>query len=221
MFQRNRREKARPAVHRHNKAVSPQHTKIERVERDVVAHAKTSKRFRHELKELKKDRDLRNVDDDVEDVATLFEWTAPEHMHQERSPQWFAVFAAAVAVVVVIFGLLGNFIASLTVALIGGYMFIVAQHKPSMVRYRLMTEGAALNDTLYHYKHLESFNIVYEPGNVKTVILKSSHRLVPLIHMEIGDADPVAIRDILLEFVREDIHLEEPIVDIWARYLGF
>ncbi len=206
--------------HKHPK-ITPQHKKIERIERDVEKHAHDDLRFRRELKEMQKEKDLRKIDDDVEDVATLFEWYAPEHLHQERSPKWFAIFAASITAIAVGFALFGNFIAALTIGMIGAYMFVVAQHEPSVVRYRLMTEGIALNNTLYHYKHLESFNIVYEPGNVKTVILKSRHRLVPLIHMEIGDADPVAIRDILNEFVREDIHLEEPLIDIWSRHLGF
>src|SRR3989344_5119115 len=214
-----------PPVHlvypKKKEKISPQHKKIERIEKDVEKHAKEDLRFRHELKEMREEKDLRKVDDDVEDVATLFSWHAPEHMHQERTPKWFAIFAASITTIVVGFALFGNFIASLTIAMIGAYMFVVAQHKPSVVRYRLMTEGAALNTTLYHYKDLEAFNIVYEPGNVKTVILKSRHRLVPLIHMEIGDADPVAIRDILIEFVHEDVHLEEPLIDIWARRLGF
>ena len=196
-------------------------TKIKRVERSVKKHAQQEPRFQHELKELQEVDDLRKIDDDVEDVSTLFEWRAPEHIHQIRSPKWFALFAAGITIIAVGFGLFGNFIAALTIAMIGAYMFVVAQHKPSIVRYRLMTEGVALNTALYHYKHLEAFNIVYEPGDVKTVILKSSRRLVPLIHMEIGDADPVAIREILVEFVHEDVHLEEPIIDIWARRLGF
>ncbi|MEO6077193.1 MAG: hypothetical protein ABIP54_00200, partial [Candidatus Andersenbacteria bacterium] len=137
-----------------------------------------------------------------------------------RNPQWFAVFAGVIALICIGFIFVGNFIASLTIAMIGGYMFIVAQHKPSLVRYRLLTEGVALNTTLYHYKDIQSFNIVYEPGDVKTVILKSSKRLLPLIHMEIGNADPVAIREVLVQFVAEDVHLEEPIIDIWARRLG-
>ncbi len=221
MFEKKWRGKSHTSVHRHTQAVSPAHKKIERVEKDVLSHAKVDRRFRQEFKEMQAEDDLRKVDDDVEDVATLFSWEAPEHIHHDRNPQWFAAFAAGITIVAVGFALMGNFIASLTIAMIGGYMFVVAQHKPSMVLYRLMTEGVALNTTLYHYKHLEAFNIVYEPGNVKTVILKSSRKLVPLIHMEIGDADPVAIRDILIEFVREDVHLEESIVDIWARRLRF
>ncbi len=197
------------------------HSKIQRVERNVKKHAHEEPRFQHELEELQEVDDLRKIDDDVEDVATLFQWYAPEHIHQVRSPQWFAVFAAGITLIAVGFALVGNFIAALTIAMIGAYMFVVAQHKPSVVRYRLMTEGVALNTALYHYKHLEAFNIIYEPGDVKTVILRSSRRLVPLIHMEIGDADPVAIREILVEFVHEDVHLEEPLIDIWSRRLGF
>lgn len=196
-------------------------SKIKRIERNVAQHAKQEPRFQREMTEMREVDDLRKIDDDVEDVSTLGEWYAPEHIHQIRHPMWFAVFAAIITAIAVIFMLLGNFIAALTIAMIGAYMFVVAQHKPSIVRYRLMTEGVALNTALYHYKHLEAFNIVYEPGNVKTVILKSSRRLVPLIHMEIGDADPVAIREILVQFVHEDVHLEEPIIDIWARRLGF
>lgn len=214
------REKVAP-VHQHGKQLSPQHKTIERIENDVELHAKKNLRFQHEFEEMQEVDDLRKVDDDVEDVATLFEWKASEHIHHIRSVKWFAIFAGGITVIAVGFALFRNFIASLTIAMIGGYMFVVAQHKPSIIRYRLLTEGVALNNTLYHYKHLEAFNIVYEPGNVKTVILRSSRRLVPLIHMEIGDADPVAIRDILIEFVHEDVHLEEPIIDIWARRLRF
>jgi hypothetical protein len=184
--------------------------KIERVEQDVLLHAKKDLRFKRELEEMDETEDLRNIDDDVEDVATLFEWNAHEHVHQFKNVKWFSIFAIAITL-----------LASLTIGMIGLYMFIAAQQKPSVIRYRLMTGGVALNNVLYHYKDLDAFNIIYEPRNVKTVLVRSNKRLAPLIYMEIGDADPVAIRDVLVEFVREDIHLEEPVLDIWARRLKF
>lgn len=190
------------------------------VKRTVDTRAKKDPRVARELNEMRETDDLRKVDNDVEDIATLFGWEAPEHMHQIRNSQWFAVFAGVIALLSIGFIFIGNFIAGLTIAMIGGYMFVVAQHKPSRIRYRLLTEGVALDTTLYHYKDLESFNIVYEPGDVKTAILKSRKRAMPLIHMEIGNADPVAIREILVQFVKEDIRLEESIIDVWARRLG-
>jgi hypothetical protein len=178
-------------------------------------------RFQHELKEMQETSDLRKIDDDVEDVATLLEWYAPEHEYQPKSPKWFMSLAIIITILMGIFLVNGNVIAAITMALVGGLIYVIAQHKPSVMRYRILVEGPAVNDTLYHFKNLDSFNIIYEPGEVKTVILRSKKRLAPLVHLEIGDMDPVVIRDVLLEFLQEDQELEEPAVDVWARRLGF
>ena len=170
---------------------------------------------------MRETHDLRDVDDDVEDVATLYEWRAVEHTHQPKSARWFVVLASAITAVSVGFLMFGNIIGAITIAFAGGFVYWIAQREPDIVRYRILTEGVAFNNTLYHYQDLEAFNIVYEPGIVKTVILRSKRTFAPLLHMEIGDADPVAIRDILLEFVEEDQELHEPLVDIYARRLGF
>jgi len=190
------------------------------VERDLKRHTHDS-RFQHELKEMQETRDLREVDDDVEDVATLFEWHALEHNHLPKSQRWFVVLAASITALVVFFIVMSNFIGAITTALVGGLMYYVAQQKPEVVRYRIMVDGVAINNTLYHYRDLDAFNIIYEPGETKTVILRSKRKLSPYIHMEIGEADPVAIRDVLLEFAREDLDLDEPFVDVLARRLGF
>lgn len=178
-------------------------------------------RVQHEQREMRETNDLRQIDDDVEAAATLFEWHAEEHNHQPKSPRWYIVLAAGATVLVGIFLLTANFIGALSTALLGGLMYYVAQKQPDRVRYRLMVDGIALNNTLYHYRELDAFNIVYEPGETKTVIFRGKRRFAPLLHMELGDADPVAIRDILLEFLKEDQELQEPLVDIIARRLGF
>lgn len=178
-------------------------------------------RFQHELKEMQETNDLREVDDDVEDVATLFEWRALEHNHRPKSSKWFAVLAALVTVFTVFFAINANLIAAITTVFIGALMYYLAQREPAVARYRLMVDGVAIGNTLYHYRDLQAFNIVYEPGHTKTVLLRSKHKLSPLMHMEVGDTDPLAIRDVLLEFLPEDPELTEPLVDIIARRLGF
>jgi hypothetical protein len=171
---------------------------------------------------MRETHDLDEVDDDVEQEATVLEWQAEEHTHRPKSPLWFAALAAGTTVAV---GLqlffFANFIGALTLAFVGGLMYYLAQQKPAMMRYRVMTEGIALNNTLYHYDDLDSFNVIYEPSETKTVIFRSARRMGPFVHMEIGDADPVEIRQVLLEFLSEDFDLEEPLVDIAARRLGF
>lgn len=196
----------------------PPHRREEAHQR-LAAHK--DERFQHELKEMQETKDLDDIDDDVEAVATLFEWYAPEHNHQPKTNLWFVVLAVATTLLVGIFLFLINFIGALATAFLGGFIYYLAQKHPEIIRYRIMVDGIALNTTLYHFQELSAFNVIYEPGETKTVIFRSKRRLAPLIHMEIGEADPVAIRDILLEFLPEDQKLQEPLVDIWARRLGF
>lgn len=177
--------------------------------------------MQHELKEMQQTHDLRDIDDDVEDVATLLEWNALEHRDHPKSSRWFVVLAVVTTLLVAILLFFANFIGALTTIFVGGLLYYIAQQKPRTVRYRLMVDGIALNNTLYHYRDLEAFNILYEPGEATLVIIRSKRRLAPLITMEIGAADPLPIRDVLLEYLPEDQELSEPVVDVLARRVGF
>ncbi len=187
-----------------------------------VARHEGDERFQHELKEMQETHDLKEVDDDVEEAATLFEWQAPEHSHRPKSPLWFITLAAGTTILIGLqLFLYFNFIGAITIALVGGLVYYIAQQKPATVRYRILLDGVALNNTIYHWEDLDAFNIIYEPNETKTVILRSTRRFSPFINMEVGDADPVQIRDILIEFVKEDQQIQEPLADIIARRLGF
>lgn len=186
-----------------------------------INRRKADQRVQRELQEMHQTHDLDQVDDDVEALATLFEWQALEHNHHPKSQRWYITLAATISVITVGFAVTGNIIAALTIALAGGLTYYIAQQEPKMFRYRLMTDGVAFNNTLYHYQDLEAFNIIYKPGETKTVLLRSKRHFAPLLHMELGDTDPVAVRDLLLEFVQEDLDLVEPLVDIYARRFGF
>lgn len=200
----------------------PQEAETRRLETQRrIARRQEDKRVQHELQQMQQTEDLREVDDDVEALATLFEWQAPEHVHRPKSRAWFATLAAATAIISVGFALTGNIMATVAIALAGGLTYYIAQQPIKNVRYRIMADGLAFNNTLYHYQDLEAFNIIYKPGETKTVLVRSARPFAPLLHMEIGDTDPVAIRDLLLDFVPEDLHLTEPLVDIYARRLGF
>lgn len=188
----------------------------------AVKAGQGDKRWQHEAKEMKTTHDLDEVDDDVEKAATLFEWRAPEHEHRPKSPVWFAVLAAGTtALVGMLLFAFTNIIGAITIAIIGGLMYYVAQQKPRLVRYRIMLDGIAINNFLYHWDDLDAFNVIYEPDETKTVIFRSARRFSPYLHMEVGDADPIAIREILMEYVTEDQNIQEPIADIIARRLGF
>ena len=184
-------------------------------------HEGTDPRVQHELRQLQEESDLREIDDDVEDLTTIYEWEALEHRDHPLSPRWFVIIAAGTTVVSVVLLLMANLIGALSMAFVGGLLYYFLQQKPDVARYRLMADGIAINNTLYHYKTLAAFNVLYEPGVTKTLLVRSQHRLAPMITLEIGEADPLVIRDILLEFLPEDQDMDEPLVDVVARRVGF
>lgn len=178
-------------------------------------------RVQHELREMQTTHDLDEIDDDIERDATLLEWQAPEHTHQPKSPLWYAILLVGALVIIGVLVWMQNYLAIIAVVLATGLLYYFARTKPAIARYRLMVDGVAINTYLYHYRDLQTFNIVYHPGESTLVLIRSKRRFSPLLHLEIGDADPVAIRDILLEFLPEDQELIEPIPDVLARRLGF
>jgi len=195
--------------------------RTKKIEDHLEKHQKDP-RFQRELKEMKETHDLDEIDDDVEDDATILEWFAEEHNHRPKAPKWFAVLAGTATLVVgVQLFFFANVMGAITISLIAGMTYYIAQHKPPTARYRIMVDGVAINNTLYHFRDLESFNVVYEPNETMTVILRSKKRFSPFIHLELGDMDPVEVRETLFELMDEDQELEEPMADILARRLGF
>lgn len=201
--------------------VVPVRPKVKRreVEKKLEEEAREPE-FQAQRQKMQETTDLREVADSVEDVATLYEWQAKEHAYAPRGTRWFITLAAVVAAAAGTMVLLSNVLGAIVVGIIGGLIYVLAQREPDSVRYRIMVDGVAINDRLYPYRELQAFNIVYVPGQVKTVLLRSTRRLSPLVQLELGQADPLAIRDQLLEFLPEDSELQEPIVDVIGRRFG-
>lgn len=187
--------------------------KLEKREADPV--------FKQEREKMKTAENLEAVADDAGVEATLLEWRAREHDFRPKSARWYIALAVSVTLAAGAAVFLGNILGAIAIALVGGLIYVLAQRAPEDVRYRLMIDGVAINDRLYQFRNLEAFNIVYQPGEVKSVMIRSKKMLSPLVQMEIGKADPMKIRETLLEFLPEDLDMQEPVTDTWARRLGF
>lgn len=201
--------------------VAPVRPKVKRreVEKKLERRAVES-HFQEERQKMQTTTDLARVDDQVEDVATLLEWHAREHGYAPRGAKWFMTLAAGVAAVAGVMLFLGNVLGAVAVGCMGMLIYVLAQREPAQVRYRIMVDGVAINDRLYPYRELQAFNIIYVPGQVKTVLLRSTSKILPLVQMELGDANPLQVREQLLEFLPEDFDLEEPLVDVIGRRFG-
>jgi hypothetical protein len=161
------------------------------------------------------------IDEDKDWVPnnTLHSWRALEYEVQEKSQRWL-FWAALVILAVVAWAIYTNSpVMAITFILIGvsGYIFI--NKKPKIIRFAITEDGLIAGQEIYDYYDIKSFWIFYEPGEIKAVSLILKGKLIPYVHLPLGDEDPVKIRQLLLEYLSEDRQTLSP-VDKFERILG-
>lgn len=151
--------------------------------------------------------------------GALLRWRAPEHEIMEKSQRWY-LYVALFLVAVIAYALYTNSpVMAITFVLIGvvGYIFI--NKEPRIVDFYITPDGIVADREIYEFENVKSFWIFYEPGQVKVISLHTRNKLIPYIHIPVHDEDPVKIREILLEYIREEKQ-NPSAVDTFERMLG-
>jgi len=161
------------------------------------------------------DKNTKNQSDAPE---IIFSWEARQFENVPRHRGWYAVFFI-ILVVLLAYGLFSdNFLLGIIVILVGLLFYLFEKRESQVFKFAITTEGVRAHNNLYEFPSLEDFWIFYEPAGRKELSLKSSKRFIPYIHLPLGDANPLEIREVLLPFIPEIEH-EESIVDSLERFI--
>lgn len=156
-------------------------------------------------------------------------WEAKEFNEYSRSQRWHAIVSAIGAVLVigalVFAGLsdsLRDIMSNVLVALVFGLaLYVVLKHAddpPKELTYSISKLGINVGDTFYPYNELKLFWIIYKPP-VKTLTFQTVNRFKPLIKVNLGEVDPIAVRTTLREYLPEDTKREEDMLDKFSRFI--
>lgn len=148
----------------------------------------------------------------------LFSWEARQFENIPRSQGWYAILFLML-VGLLAFGLFtDNFLLGIIVILVGLVFYLFEKREAQIFKFSITLEGIRAHNHLYEFSSLEDFWIFYEPGGRKELSLKSSKKIMPYIHMPLGEADPAMLREILMRFLPEVQH-EETLVDTLGRFV--
>ncbi|OGH60163.1 MAG: hypothetical protein A2725_04625 [Candidatus Magasanikbacteria bacterium RIFCSPHIGHO2_01_FULL_33_34] len=150
------------------------------------------------------------------DVA--YEWTVQEFDRHQRGLFWY-IFMITVGMILVIYGFLSNnFLFSLIIVLSAIILFIQSYQEPAQVLFSITELGVVLGNRFYKYSELESFYIIYQPPEIKTLFIQPKSGIRPLLRIPLLDQDPLDIREAMTVFLEEDFEKEtEPLTDLFAR----
>lgn len=157
--------------------------------------------------------------DIIHDMEPLLSWDAPEHMHIEKSNDWYwsiSIITITIASLAFIFGnaIFGIFILVSAFALIAH-----GSQRPKIVHYEINDRGLMANDILYPYLGLDSFWIDAHEKPSK-ILIKSHKMFMPFIIVYIEEVDPEKVREVLLTYIAEKEH-HEHFTQRLLEWLGF
>jgi len=149
-----------------------------------------------------------------------FPWEAPEYEHFEKHPRWYWVMGVILTAIVVYAIVTNSILMAITFILIGMLGYYFAEREPRIIAMEITPDGVRVDNYFYEYDNLRSFWIFYEvEEGIKLLSLLSQKTFLPHIHIPIGNANPIRIRETLLHYLPE-IKQELTIIDRLERIIG-
>ncbi|MFO0702747.1 MAG: hypothetical protein U0514_02645 [Candidatus Andersenbacteria bacterium] len=128
---------------------------------------------------------------------------------------WSLFFAAAIGVNIWLHQYLGAVALTLLVVL----LFVSATQRPKPITVSLYASGLTIGKQRYPWHEFVNFWILSEPPELNRLFLKRRTRVLSELAIELGDEQPLKIRDLLLPWLPEDPTREESRVDFMTRSL--
>lgn len=146
-------------------------------------------------------------------------WKAPEHMHTEKSGDWYWIVGIISITCAIVSILLNNIIFAVLIIVGVFTLTLYSSKRPAIVRIELTPTGIKVHDLFYFYTNLESFWIE-EHELTPRILFKTTKKIAPHVIVLLGDANPDEVRDELLLYLPE-IKQSEPFLEKLLIYFGF
>lgn len=154
------------------------------------------------------------------DSDPAFSWEAFEYEYIEKHPKWYWIMGAILLGIIVYAIATNSILMAITFVLIGMLGYVYAEREPHKIRMEIGPDGIIADRIMYEYEDLKSFWIFYEiDAGFKVLSLHSQKKFLPQIHIPIGDANPIMIREVLLNYIPE-IRQEMTVVDRLSLLIG-
>jgi hypothetical protein len=149
-----------------------------------------------------------------------FVWEVPSFEKRERGRRWY-LFMLLLATFLVAYAIYtANFLFAFLIVLMAILLLLTGRQEPVPMLVQIGDNGIVVNGKLHLYQDLDTFSIIYQPPLVKVLYIETRNILVPRLRISLNDQDPVGIRSLLKQYLKEDLDLRgEYVSDIIGRLL--
>jgi hypothetical protein len=152
-------------------------------------------------------------------IPETLTWKAPSHIQQKRSSNWYLGFAFVSLGLLAFAYYTQSLTAAITFVLIIIVLLILSTQPTQEVTYKVTKTGIIAGNTLYPFKIIKKFWVIYNPPAVKTLNFETTAYLNNRVTIQLGKQDPVQVKLVLANYLLEDIDMEESVSESLARKL--
>ncbi|MBI5621727.1 hypothetical protein HY933_02600 [Candidatus Falkowbacteria bacterium] len=148
----------------------------------------------------------------------LASWEFPEFVAHERSRAWYVIAIIIGGLLLLYAVLAANFLFAVIILVAAVVIFLRSSQPPQSVPFALYEDGIRIGQKFYDFSEVKSFCIIYNPPEVKSLYFNFNSLWQPRMRIPLDDVDPLSLRDLLLEYLAEDLDQEdEPFSDGISR----
>ena len=149
----------------------------------------------------------------------LASWKFAEFDKHNRSRLWYIFFGVLSVALLVYSFITFNYLFTLIIILGSGIIYLQAKTEPRSVLFHITTKGIKIGAREHLYKDIKNFWILYDPPAVKKLYFSFKGGWGGQFMVPLKNQNPLKIRDILLNFVIEDLEKEEePTGEAFGRW---
>jgi hypothetical protein len=152
--------------------------------------------------------------------TVIYSWNSLNFERKAKDYRWYLV---VVFIIIVSIGLLvwqkDYFTIGILVVVSAVLFWYIRSQEPKTVTYIITPLGITAGTQLYPFSDIHSFWIVYNK-NVNSLYLAFTKKYLPSLVINLGTADPVTIKNILIKRIPEQAKRTENIVDKIVRIVG-
>jgi len=139
----------------------------------------------------------------------LISWEFPEFRQHERSRGWYIVAIVIGALLLLYSVFTMNFLFALVIIITAMIFFLRMSAEVQDIKFAIYEDGIQVGEKFHEFKAFSDFYVIYEPPEIKTLYLNFDSLLNPRLSIPLGDINPIKVREILLDYLEEDLEQEE------------
>lgn len=127
----------------------------------------------------------------------LVRWQATEHIHREKDPLWYVIFAFVVlGLIAVAIFLVNSWTFAVLIPVMAATLVVYSMRPPSLINYTLSRKGLHVNDHLYNFVDFREFGLVHD-DEAYSIMLMPRKRFQPGVTVYFPEEAGEAIVDML------------------------